>query len=177
MNQSWVGFFKKSSDRCRSLDEALCQGWIDGRRENVDAERFVIRATPWIPGSIWSLVSVRHAERLIAEGQMKSSGAAAFAARRSGRVGVYSFEQQPKALPAGAGNVFRKNKRLWAFWTTQLTSYSRVATWWVIQAKQEATRKRHLAQLIAHYAKEQRLPQFTVSKKAPPMHRKKGVDK
>ena len=60
-----LGFYKKSSGKksvtyAEALDEALCYGWIDGVRKNLDETSYTIRFTPRKARSIWSLVNVRH---------------------------------------------------------------------------------------------------------------------
>ena len=47
----WVGFYKKDSGKAsvtwpQSVDEALCFGWIDGIRKNIDEVSYKIRFTP-----------------------------------------------------------------------------------------------------------------------------------
>ena len=74
-----LGFHKKSSGKKsitypEALDEALCFGWIDGVRKNLDETSYTIRFTPRKPKSIWSLVNVRHVERLKKDGKMQPSG-------------------------------------------------------------------------------------------------------
>src|SRR4026208_2404817 len=78
-----VGFHKKSSGKksityAEALDEALCFGWIDGVRRSLDETSYTIRFTPRKPRSIWSLVNVRHVERLSKEGRMQPAGLAAY---------------------------------------------------------------------------------------------------
>ena len=64
----WVGFYKKASGRpsltyAESVDEALCFGWIDGVRKSIDAESYVNRFTPRRPGSVWSDINTRRANK------------------------------------------------------------------------------------------------------------------
>src|SRR5918993_3988904 len=78
-----VGFHKKSSGKKsitypEALDEALCFGWIDGVRKNLNETSYTIRFTPRKPRSIWSLVNVNHVERLKKEGRMYAAGLAAY---------------------------------------------------------------------------------------------------
>jgi uncharacterized protein YdeI (YjbR/CyaY-like superfamily) len=158
----WIGFYNKASGRGgitypEALDEALCYGWIDGLRKRVDGQRYTIRFTPRRPGSIWSIVNLGHVERLKKLGRMRAAGLAAFAARTAARSGVYSFEQRPQEFPAAFEKTFRANPLAWDFWQTQPPGYRRTATWWVISAKQDTTRQRRLAALIALSAAGQRL--------------------
>ena len=92
-----VGFHKKTSGKksitySEALDEALCFGWIDGVRKSLNDDSYTIRFTPRRAKSIWSLVNVRHIERLQKEGRMQPSGVAAFDARDPKRTGIYAFE-------------------------------------------------------------------------------------
>lgn len=140
-----------------ALDEALCFGWIDGLRGKLDAGRYTIRFTPRQRGSIWSRVNVRHFERLRAAGRVHAAGLAAFAARDPKKTGSYSFERRPENFPPALEKTFRAAKRAWAFWSAQPAGYRRTATWWVVSAKQESTRQRRLATLIADSAAGRRL--------------------
>jgi len=157
-----VAFHTKDSGRGgltypESLDEALCFGWIDGVRRKLDAERFSIRYTPRTAVSTWSLVNIRHVERLTQAGRMAPAGLAAFAARDPAKTGIYSFEQRPQDFPPALKKTFRANQTAWTFWEAQPPGYRRTALWWVVSAKQEATQQRRLAQLIADSAAGRRL--------------------
>lgn len=66
-----------------ALDEALCNGWIDGQKRSHDASTFLQRFTPRRPRSLWSARNVEHIARLEAEGRMKDSGRAQVAAAKA----------------------------------------------------------------------------------------------
>jgi uncharacterized protein YdeI (YjbR/CyaY-like superfamily) len=158
----WAGFHSKASGRrglsyAEALDEALCFGWIDGLRRRVDRDTYVIRFTPRRGRSTWSLVNVRHARRLIAAGRMRGAGLRAFEARDQARTGIYSFEQRPRRLPPALERVFRASAKAWAFWNAQPPGYRRTATWWVVSAVREETRRSRLARLVATSAGSRRL--------------------
>jgi len=61
---------------------------------------------------------------------------------------VYSFEQRPRALPPKYAKVLKASPEAWEFFRMRPPSYQRAAIWWVISAKQEATRQRRLMMLI-----------------------------
>jgi uncharacterized protein YdeI (YjbR/CyaY-like superfamily) len=149
----WVGYHKKQTGRpsptwSESVDEALCWGWIDGIRKSVDPERYTNRFTPRKPGSAWSAINIRKVKALIASGRMRPPGLAAFRARRKDRSGVYSFEQAAPKLPVAYERILKKNPAAWDFFRTRTDWYRRTASWWVISAKQEETRRRRLGILI-----------------------------
>jgi uncharacterized protein YdeI (YjbR/CyaY-like superfamily) len=165
-DELWVGYYKKATGKPsitwpESVDEALCFGWIDGLRRSVDAERYMIRFTPRRPGSLWSAVNIARAQALIAEGRMWPAGRKAFEARQENRSGGYSYEQPPLTLPEPYAALLRRNRQASAFFDTQPPSYRKSAAWWVVSAKQEATRVRRAEQLIACSARGEKIPVLT----------------
>ncbi|MBM3714452.1 MAG: hypothetical protein FJW64_01745 [Actinobacteria bacterium] len=57
-----------------ALDEALCSGWIDGRRNSLDATTFRQHFTPRRVRSLWSKRNVDLVAGLIAAGRMRPRG-------------------------------------------------------------------------------------------------------
>ena len=157
-----VGFHKKASGKksvtyAEALDEALCFGWIDGVRKNLDETSYTIRFTPRKPRSIWSNVNVRHVERLLKEGRMEPPGLAAYERRDAKRTGIYSFENRPRELSPEYEKIFRQNKAAWKFFQEQPPGYKRLMIFRTMSAKKEETRLRRLKQLIESSEKGERL--------------------
>jgi uncharacterized protein YdeI (YjbR/CyaY-like superfamily) len=133
-----------------SVDEALCFGWIDGRRNRIDEHSYAIRFTPRKPGSIWSLVNIAKVEALRAQGRMTAAGEAAFSLRSAAKSGIYSHERaEPAALSRTEAALFRRNKAAWTYFEGTPAGYRRVMLHWVTSAKREATRTGRLERLIA----------------------------
>ena len=158
-----VGFRKVGSGLTsmtwpESVDEALCFGWIDGVRKRIDDVSYLVRFKPRRAESIWSLVNLAKVQRLTKQGRMRPAGIAAHAARSSKKTGVYSFEQQQAVvLTPVEFREFKENKGAWKYFEAAAPSYKKVITYWVVSAKQPATRARRLAQLIEACAERRRL--------------------
>ena len=153
-----LGFHKKSSGKksvtyAEALDEALCFGWIDGVRKNLDETSYTIRFTPRKPRSIWSNVNVRHVERLKKEGRMHAAGLETYARRDPERTGIYAFENDPKKLSPAYEKTFRQNKKAWKFFEEMAPSLKRVSIYWIMSAKKEETRLRRLKHVIENSEK------------------------
>ena len=149
-----VGFHKKATGRptltwSESVDQALCFGWIDGRRTGLGADAYMIRFTPRRPRSIWSAINVAKVEDLTQRGLMQEAGLAAFAKRDPARTGVYSFEREDRGLGDEFEAEFRRDAAAWAWYSSQPAGYRRAANHWVRSAKREATQRSRLATLIA----------------------------
>jgi uncharacterized protein YdeI (YjbR/CyaY-like superfamily) len=166
-----VGFHKKTSGKksitySEALDEALCFGWIDGVRKSLNDDSYTIRFTPRRAKSIWSLVNVRHIERLQKEGRMQPSGVAAFDARDPKRTGIYAFENRPRQLSREFENILRTKKKAWEFFSAQPPFYKRTIAFWVMGAKREETRLSRLNRLIDSSARGERVGLLESKKKS-----------
>ncbi|MEJ0011509.1 MAG: YdeI/OmpD-associated family protein [Bauldia sp.] len=156
-----LGFHKASSDEKgitykEALDEALAFGWIDAVRAGGD-KTWTIRFTRRKARSIWSAVNIKRIAKLKAEGRMHTAGLAAFEARDPKLQKKYSFENPDAKLSPADAKRFRADKQAWANFERMPPSYRHPAIWWVVSAKQEATRERRLATLIADSAAGVRL--------------------
>jgi uncharacterized protein YdeI (YjbR/CyaY-like superfamily) len=164
-----VGFWKKgtgkpSIDWPQARDQALCFGWIDGRRQSLGDDAYTIRFTPRRKGSIWSKVNVDRFNALKADGQMTAAGEHVYE-RDKHKSGVYYYERPLAALTAQENGLFKKNKAAWADWEQRPLGYRRSALGWVTGAKRPETRAKRLAELIAVSAEGRRLPQYDWKKK------------
>jgi uncharacterized protein YdeI (YjbR/CyaY-like superfamily) len=88
----WVTLAKKgtrtptSLTYAQALDEALCSGWIDGRKNAVDAATYRQHFTPRRARSLWSKRNVELVAALIESGRMRDRGSAEIArAQADGR--------------------------------------------------------------------------------------------
>ena len=157
-----VGFYKKQSGRAgityaEALDQALGFGWIDGVRRRVDEHRYTIRFSPRKPGSIWSTVNTAHVARLTKRGLMTPDGLKAFRGRDPAKSKLYSYEARSRPLGAEYIKRFKTNAKAWRFFQTQPPGYQRVASWFVMSAKQEETRQRRLSVLMKESERGRRL--------------------
>ena len=171
--EQWVGFYKKDSGKAsitwpQSVDQALCFGWIDGIRKNIDEVSYKIRFTPRKPRSIWSAINIKRAGELIEQGLMEPAGLRAFAARQENRSGIYSYEQRSPELPAKYAGKLKKHAAAWKFFQAQPSSYRKAVNWWVVSARKEETRLKRLEKLIEDSAAGRTVPQFTVWEKRKP---------
>lgn len=157
-----VGFYKVGSGKpsitwSQSVDEALCFGWIDGVRKSIDKDSYCIRFTPRRPKSIWSAVNIKKIEELTKLGLMQPAGIAAFAKREESKSRIYAYENEPLQFSDEFEKQFEANKKAWIFFQKQAPYYRKLATKWVMSAKQEATRESRLERLISESENERKV--------------------
>lgn len=169
--ECWVMFFKAHTKRKgityqEALDEALGVGWIDGLVKRIDDESYTRRFSPRKPRSIWSATNIKRAGELSKLGRMRAPGLAAFEGRDPRRANLYSYENKPREFEEPYAKIFRANRRAWTFFRSQPLGYQRTATWWVMSARQGATRTRRLAKLIEASEDSLRLDHLTSKRPA-----------
>jgi uncharacterized protein YdeI (YjbR/CyaY-like superfamily) len=106
-------------------------------------------------------VNVKRVQGLAAQGRMRTAGLQAFAKRKENRSGIYSYEQRSATLVEPHATRLKKNRAAWDFFRTQPASYQRAVNWWVVSARQEATRLKRLKRLTEDSARGKRIAQFT----------------
>jgi uncharacterized protein YdeI (YjbR/CyaY-like superfamily) len=149
----YVGFDKQHTGKramswSEAVDQALCFGWIDGRANGIDEDRYMQRFTPRKAGSNWSKINVEKVAKLVEDGRMRPAGLVAFEKRSVEKTGVYSFERESGELPPEYEQQLRANRAAAEYFDKKPPWYRRTATHWVVSAKREETRLRRLSQLI-----------------------------
>ena len=149
----WMGFYKKGHPKAgltweAAVREALCWGWIDSMAQGIDEHTRRQRWTPRKPGSNWSTININAVAELTAQGRMQPSGLAAFERRREDRSGIYAYENRERELPPAYAEQLAVNPGATAFWAIATPTYRKLATNWVLTAKQEKTRDARAATLV-----------------------------
>ena len=149
----YVGFHKQHTGKramswSEAVDQALCFGWIDGKVNTIDGDRYMQRFTPRKPASNWSKINVEKIAQLKEAGLMRPAGLAAFEKREPERTGVYSYEDAAKGLPPKYEDRLRANGPAAEYFYARPPSYRRTAIYLVMSAKREETRLRRLERLI-----------------------------
>jgi uncharacterized protein YdeI (YjbR/CyaY-like superfamily) len=151
----WVKIAKKDVDIAsvrypEVLDSALCFGWIDGRREALDARHFLQRFTPRRSRSRWSKINREKAEQLIAQDRMRAAGLVEVErAKADGRWAAAYAGQKSSTVPEDLQRELDARPEAKAFFAS-LSSQNRYAIVYRLNdAKKAETRARRLAEFIA----------------------------
>jgi uncharacterized protein YdeI (YjbR/CyaY-like superfamily) len=156
----WLVLARKGTTRpttlnhAEALDEALCQGWIDGQVRKRDELTYLQRFTPRGPRSAWSQINTSHVERLRAEGRMRPAGLAQVErAQADGRWEAAYAGSARMQVPADLAAALAANPRAQAQFDI-LTSQNRYAVVYRINAaKQAATRANRIREFVDRLAR------------------------
>lgn len=132
-----------------ALDEALCEGWIDGQLRRHDAATYAQRFTPRRARSGWSERNRDLVARLTAEGRMRPAGLAQVErARADGRWDAAYARQSDIAVPDDLAAALAASPAATAMFAV-LTKQNRFAVLYRIHtAKRTATREARIRAFI-----------------------------
>ena len=133
-----------------ALDEALCFGWIDGRKQGLSEIEWLQVFTPRTTKSIWSQRNREHVDRLEHEGRMTDAGRAEVErARSDGRWDAAYAGSRTIEVPDDLAAALAASPQASARFAT-LTSQNRFAILFRIgNVKRAETRARKIADYVA----------------------------
>lgn len=159
----WLKIAKKDSGIAtvtydQALDVALCHGWIDGQKRGFDGDYYLQRFTPRRPKGLWSKINIGKAERLIAEGRIRSGGLREVdAAKTDGRWDAAYDGARSMATPPELAAALMKNKAARTCFET-LDKTNRYAVCWRVQtAKKPETKAKRVETLVAMLARGEKI--------------------
>ncbi|MEL6613447.1 MAG: YdeI/OmpD-associated family protein [Bacteroidota bacterium] len=156
----WLVTYKKSVpgkyvSASEVLDEALCFGWMDGRRKKLDAQRTMQLLSPR-KTQHWAKSYKDRVARLTAEGRMHEAGLRVVAAAKAS--GMWDFMNDVDALvvPADLEAAFERNPVAWAHYEAFPDSAKRDLLRWIKLAKRSQTRAARIEKAVALAAQNKR---------------------
>ena len=149
---------KKTLSYAEALDAALAWGWIDSRKQALDANAWLQRFTPRTAKSPWSKINCAKAEALIATRAMHAPGLAEVErAKRDGRWERAYHGARASEVPADLASALARNKRALAFFE-KLDGANRYAILYRVQtAKKAPTRAERIKRFVAMCARGEKI--------------------
>lgn len=148
-SQVWLAFWRAGTGKrgltyADAVEEALCFGWIDSTRRNLDEERWVQRFTPRRPGSPYSQANRERLAVLLDEGEVCQDVETAVAP-----VSPEDYEAPEDILAA-----LRADADAWANWQSFSPAYRRIRAAYVETARTRGDAyTRRLNNLVSKTAK------------------------
>jgi len=153
----WLVFRKgiraKDLSYREALEEALCVGWIDSLVKRESDETYLRKFTPRTNPKKWSDTNKRLARALIRAGRMMPAGLKVIGvslevgARGSAAVGGPPRRGGP-SVPAFVRQALDSRPKAAEFFAALAPGYRQRYLGWILNAKQEETRARRLAEAV-----------------------------
>lgn len=161
----WVIFFNKKSGQpsitwSEAVDEALCFGWIDSKKQSIDSDSYRQFFSKRKAKSTWSKINKEKVEQLTEAGLMMPAGLAIIEqAKQNGSwtlldaiEALHVPDDLDKALSAVSGAK--------EYYLGLGKSKQKILLYWVISAKRPETRSQRIGVIVAHAAQRELPKQF-----------------
>ena len=164
---SKAGAVEATIDKGEAIEVALCWGWIDGRLDKFDDRHFLVRMTPRRPGSRWSANNREAADRLLAQGRLRSAGRAEVeAAKLDGRWEAAYASQGKAEVPEDLAAALAAHEAARRFFETLDRANRYSIIYRVNDAKRLETRARRIAQFVEMLARGETIHPRTSARRA-----------
>jgi uncharacterized protein YdeI (YjbR/CyaY-like superfamily) len=161
----WLVTYKKASGRPTLsnddiVEEALCFGWIDSLPRKLDSERTMLLLSPRKPGSLWSALNKRRAERMIAAGLMRPAGLALIEAAQADGSWTALDAVEALAIPDDLAAALDARPPARTHFEAFPRSAKRGILEWILQAKRPETRARRVEETARLAERNERANQW-----------------
>ncbi len=131
-----------------AVEEALCFGWIDGRMQPLDDQRFRQHFAPRRRGGTWARSNRERVARLEADGLMTDAGRRVIDAAKAD--GTWSALDEIEALvvPEDLLAALADNPTAEAAFKAFNPSVQRAYLWWIKSAKRPETRQQRIEDTV-----------------------------
>lgn len=149
----WLIIYKKESGKpsvyySEAVDEAICFGWIDSKRNKRDDESYYQFFAKRNPKSNWSKVNKGKVERLIKEGKMAPAGLKAIETAKQNGTWTALDNVEEIIIPEDLQKAFDKNKTAFAHFDKFPRSSKRNILEWIMNAKRPETRQARIEETV-----------------------------
>ncbi len=155
----WVIYYKKHVDKNgitydKTLDEALCFGWIDSIIKKIDDDKYARKFTPRTDTKKWSEINKKKVKALIETGKMTVAGLNKIDGYlKTGKVDWESETSKPKTIndlnvPDFIIEEFAQNEPALTNFNNLAPSHKKHYILWITQAKGQDTRHKRVMEAI-----------------------------
>lgn len=143
-----------------AVEEALCFGWIDSKPNKHDHESFYLFFAPRKTKSVWSKLNKERIEKLTRENLMMPAGLEKIEAAKKDGSWTKLDEAEAMIMPQELVLAFAKNKKALKNFEAFPPSVRKGIFHWIVNAKQEATRRQRIEETVTKAAQNVRANQW-----------------
>ena len=149
-DEIWLVYYKKHTGKggiryLESVEEAICFGWIDGKKRSIDEQKYAHRFSPRRATSKWTPLNIKRAKSLIEQGRMAKAGLDSFSRRVEYEDEFLELRNQNViALPEEIEIALKADDKVWQNFNALAPGYKKEYIVWLVTAKKPATRARRL---------------------------------
>jgi uncharacterized protein YdeI (YjbR/CyaY-like superfamily) len=148
----WLIYYKKKSSMptvnwSEAVDEALCFGWIDSKKQSIDEEKYMQFFCRRKSNSSWSKVNKAKIQRLEAEGLMTQAGFNSIETAKLNGSWAILDEVEELIIPEDLDREFQKRLGSKSYFLSLSMSDRRNILQWIVLAKRQQTRLKRIQKI------------------------------
>lgn len=157
----WLIFYKKHTKKInidyeRSVEIALCYGWIDSILKTVDEDCYARKFTPRQSSSNWSFINRERALKMMASGELTDAGMKTIEEARN--TGKWYLKKPATEMPIELEELLDENIEGALFFSELAPSYRKQYMGWVGEGKRPETRKKRAEEAVRLLENHSKLP-------------------
>lgn len=161
----WLVHYKKKTnmptvDWSDAVDEALCFGWIDGKRQGIDDEKYMQFFCRRKSNSTWSKINKAKVDRLTEAGLMTLAGFNCIETAKKNGSWTILDEVEERIIPEDLEAEFQKLPDSKNYFLSLSLSDKRQILQWIVLAKRQETRQKRIEEVAALAAQKLKPKQF-----------------
>lgn len=161
----WLILYKKESGKpvirwSEAVDEALCFGWVDSKRQPIDNEKFRQFFSKRKSTGTWSKINKEKVGRLIADGLMTKAGLIMIeTAKQNGSWIILNGVEELK-IPRDLSKEFKSQPGSKEYFLSLSKSVKKMILQWLVLAKRPETRQKRIVEIAELAAQKLKPKQF-----------------
>jgi uncharacterized protein YdeI (YjbR/CyaY-like superfamily) len=148
----WLVYYKKKSNMptviwSEAVDEALCFGWIDSKKQSIDEEKYMQFFCRRKSNSTWSKVNKAKIQRLAEAGLMTQAGFNSIETAKLNGSWAILDEVEELIIPKDLDQEFQNRSGSKSYFLGLSTSDRRNILQWLVLAKRQQTRLKRIQEI------------------------------
>lgn len=161
----WLVFYTKASGRPsltwrEAVDIALCFGWIDSKKVNIDGESYRQFFSKRKSKSPWSKINKEKVQGLMENGLMAQAGLDSVEVAKQNGSWTLLDEVEELIIPRDLKRAFEKHEGSLDYFQNLSKSVKKMALHWIVMAKRPETRQKRINEVARKAGLNQKPKQF-----------------
>lgn len=161
----WLLFYNKKSEKesiswSDAVDEALCFGWIDSKKQKIDEFSYRQYYSKRKPDSTWSKINKEKIKQLVKNGLMTKSGLKSIEIAKQNGSWTILDEVEQLIVPKDLKEVLTSYNNAFEYFDSQSKSSKKMLLYWVASAKRSKTRQKRIEEIAELASIGQKPKQF-----------------
>lgn len=161
----WLVFGNKKSEKdsiswSDAVDEALCFGWIDSKKQTIDEYSYRQFYSKRKPKSTWSKINKEKVQQLIKKGLMTKSGLKSIETAKLNGSWTILDEVEQLIMPNDLKESLANYRDALEYFDSLSKSNKKILLYWVASAKRQETRQKRIKEISEFASVKQKPKQF-----------------